>query len=345
MSKYLLSICIPTYNHSTMIYRIVTNILQCKNERIQIVVSDNASDDNTVCRLREITDERFKLVTTPHGVSAQMNWYRALMHGDGKWLYLLIGRDTINPYKIDALLETLEALENKNVGFVRENLSTKKRIQVYSSKEALKHLLDFAHPSGSIFLREAFRAEPDKKNYFATADTYPENYVKRDIIKDYSCAQIKGIIYTGKTIVPLKHVRSLYEPKTSIPFYHPKRSTGQFLEIIDMIEQPGIFCLSQKEQDELFLQKWKFLLYNITFFQRIRFLNSGFLGHYGEKKRKVRRTEMIKNMIHAYKDVSDHYDKISFYRRKIMMLAIAAQSAQILFWSDFKIENSEWQWQ
>ncbi|MDE5820309.1 MAG: glycosyltransferase [Lachnospiraceae bacterium] len=343
MSKYLLSFCIPTYNHSAMIYRIVTNILQCKSERIQIVASDDASDDDTVSRLREITDERFKLVTAPQRAGAKMNWYRALMHGDGKWLYLLIGRDTVNPYKIDALLETLEALENKNVGFVRESLSVKKRIQVYSSKEALKHLLDFAHPSGSIFLREAFRAEPDKENYFATADTYPENYVKRDIIKDYPCAEIKGIIYTGKTIVPIKHVRSLYEPKTTCPFYHPKRSTIQFLEIIDMIEQPGIYRLSQKEQDELFLYKWKFLLYNITFYQRIRFLSPGFLGHYGEKKRKVKRTEMIRNMIHAYKDVSAHYDKISFYRSKIMIQAIAVQSVKILFWSDSKIASSKWQ--
>lgn len=343
MSKYLLSFCIPTYNHSTMIYRIVTNILQCKNERIQIVVSDDASEDDTVCRLREIKDERFKLVTAPCRSGAKLNWYRALMHGDGKWLYLLIGRDTINPYKVDALLEMLETLENKNVGFVRESLSIEKRVQVYTQKEALKQLLDFGHPSGSIFLHEAFHAEPGKKNYFVTADTYPENYVKRDIIKDYSCAEIKGIVYTGKTIVPLKHVRSLYEPKTACPFYHPKRSTGQFLEIIDMIEEPGIYRFSQKELDELFLYKWRFLLYTITFCQRIRFLSPGFLGHYGEKKRKVGRAEMIRNMIQAYKDVSAYYGKIGPYRRKKMIQAIAVQCTRILFWPDSQIANSKWQ--
>lgn len=342
MNEYILSFCIPVYNRASMTCRIVTNILQCKDKRIQVVVSDNGSTDNTVNRLREFTDERLKIVTSPCNNGAQLNWYRALAHGDGKWLYLLIGRDAVNPYNISSLIKLLETLENKNVGFVRETLSLKSGVKVYSSVEALKILLDFAHPTGSIFLRAAFHTPPDKKHYFKTADVYPENYVKRDIIRDYLCAETAPLIYTGKAIIPLKKVRSLYEPKSACPFYHPKRSTGQFLEIVDMIEEPGNFQLSQDILDDLFIYKWKFLLYNITFFQRIRFLSPGFLGHYGEKKRKVGRFEMLKNMFVAYKDVIAHFDKISPSRRKKMITATLKQAFQIFSWSNSQILNSKW---
>lgn len=344
MSEYILSFCIPVYNHASMTCRIVTNILQCKDKRIQVVVSDDGSTDNTVDRLREINDERLKIVSSSCNSGAQRNWYRTLMQGDGKWLYLLIGRDTINPYNISALLKLLETLEKKNVGFVRENRSLKKGVRVYSSVESLKVLLDFAHPTGSIFLRAAFHTPPDKMHYYEIADVYPENYVKRDIIRNYLCAETAPLIFTGKTIVPLKTVRSLYEQKQKpdFPFYHPKRSTGQVLEIIDMIEEPDMFQLSQDVLDDLFLYKWKFLLYNITFYQRIRFLSPGFLGHYGEKRRKVGRIEMIKNMIIAYRDVSAHFDHISPSRRKKMIMALLKQAVQILSWSDSKILNSKW---
>lgn len=342
MNEYMLSFCIPAYNRAPMTCRIVTNILRCSDKRIQVVVSDNGSTDNTVERLRELNDERLKIVTSPCNDGAQRNWYRALAHGDGRWLYLLIGRDMINPYNINALLKLLEALEHKNVGFIRETLSLKRGVKVYSSVEALKYLLDFAHPTGSIFLRAAFHMPPDKKRYYETADVYPENYVKRDIIRNYSCAETAPVIFTGKSIVPLKKVRSLYEPKSACPFYHPKRSTGQFLEIVDMIEAPGIFQFSQDMLDDLFLYKWRFLLYNITFYQRIRFLSPGFLGHYGEKKRKVGRFEMLKNMFVAYNDVIAHFDHISPARRKKMITAICKQAAQIFSWTDSKIVKSKW---
>lgn len=344
MNEYILSFCIPVYNHASLTCRIVNNLLQCKDKRIQVVVSDDGSTDNTVERLRELTDERLKIVTSSYNQGAQRNWYRTLMEGDGKWLYLLIGRDAVNSYKIDSLLKLLETLEKKNVGFVRETNSVKKGTRVYSAVESLKYLLDFAHPTGSIFLREAFRTPPDKKHYYEIADIYPENYVKRDIARDYLCAETAPVIFTGKTVVPLKKVRSLFEQKQKpvFPFYHPRRSTGQVLEIINMIEEPGNFQLSQDILDDLFLYKWKFLLYNITFYQRIRFLSPGFLGHYGEKKRKVKRTEMFWNMVTAYKDVSACFDSMNPSRRKKMIMALMEQTVRIFSWSDARILSSKW---
>ncbi len=55
---------------------------------------------------------------------------RALAHGDGKWLYQLIGRDAVNPYNISSLIKLLETLENKNVGFVIDTLTLKSGVKM-----------------------------------------------------------------------------------------------------------------------------------------------------------------------------------------------------------------------
>ncbi len=109
-----------------------------------------------------------------------------------------------------------------------------------------------------------------------------------------------------------------------------------------MIEKPENFELSQDILDDVFIYRWLFLLYNIIFFERIRFLSPGFLGHYGEKKRKVGRFEMLKNMFVAYKDVIAHFDKISPSRRKKMITATLKQAFQIFSWSNSQILNSKW---
>lgn len=42
-----ISICIPTYNRANVVYRTVVNCLKCKDEDIEVVVSNNCSEDNT----------------------------------------------------------------------------------------------------------------------------------------------------------------------------------------------------------------------------------------------------------------------------------------------------------
>lgn len=51
----ILSICIPTFNRSTLLERLLLSILECGDSRpdVEIVVSDNASTDNTTDILKE----------------------------------------------------------------------------------------------------------------------------------------------------------------------------------------------------------------------------------------------------------------------------------------------------
>ena len=62
MNKFLLSICISTYNRVEIISKNVKTYLQNLPKRsVELVVCDNGSDDNTFEILNEIKDDRFNL--------------------------------------------------------------------------------------------------------------------------------------------------------------------------------------------------------------------------------------------------------------------------------------------
>ena len=58
--EIFLSICIPTFNRAEIVYRTVKKCLEYNSDKIEVVVSDNCSDDNTEELLMKIDDKRFK---------------------------------------------------------------------------------------------------------------------------------------------------------------------------------------------------------------------------------------------------------------------------------------------
>ena len=54
MSEIIVSFCVPVYNNAEAAERIVRDLLNTKDARFEIVVSDDASSDETEKLLREI---------------------------------------------------------------------------------------------------------------------------------------------------------------------------------------------------------------------------------------------------------------------------------------------------
>ncbi len=57
----VLSIGISSYNNNKWIFELVSQIFQSKDERFNVVVSDNCSTDGTYEKLGKIEDKRLKL--------------------------------------------------------------------------------------------------------------------------------------------------------------------------------------------------------------------------------------------------------------------------------------------
>lgn len=115
MSVVLLSFCIPTYNRGEFVYENVKRILGYSSNRIEVVVSDNASSDKTKNLLSGIDDERFSYYRNETNIGAIKNICKVLMRGKGKYLFLLSDEDEVVLQSIDRLIEVLEVHSDVSV--------------------------------------------------------------------------------------------------------------------------------------------------------------------------------------------------------------------------------------
>ena len=91
------TIIIPTRDRcDTLIYAIFSALAQ-DYENYKILVSDNASEDNTSNLVASLNDDRIQYVNTGTRVSMSHNWEFALSHVDDGWVTVLGDDDAILP--------------------------------------------------------------------------------------------------------------------------------------------------------------------------------------------------------------------------------------------------------
>lgn len=88
--KYLLSICIPTYNRASVLEKTLESIVKQLDDEIEIVISDNKSTDNTeeICRNYAHKYDNIKYYRNDVNVR-DANFSLSLDRGQGQYLKLL----------------------------------------------------------------------------------------------------------------------------------------------------------------------------------------------------------------------------------------------------------------
>lgn len=340
---YLLSFCIPVYNNSEVVYRMVADLLSCKNNNFQVVIVDNASTDDTIVRLSTITDSRLKICRNKSNLGAQQNWCKALEHGDGTYLYLCMGRDRFNSKRIEYLLKLIQKVDDEKIPLAIDRIERQSAVQCKTSigitmrmdKSGVTTLGKYAsidrfinvgeHQTGLIVRKDAFDRIKNPGRYFSTSYAYPDCYLKRDLlaIETRSAIINSGVYILGKTYVSMRKYKSNFEKRTDERklYFHPLRKTQDFIRCIDMVEFSGKFHLHPREYDKFFCSKWKELLFHITTNWKIMNESKVQTAHYQTKMRKINRKEQVQNMFAAQKTVIAYYNgerKMSLKRRLLM---------------------------
>ena len=107
----LLSIVIPTRERGLYLAHSLDTAIACKDPRLEIVVSDNASQDNTAAIVAGKHDPRIKYVRTPERVSVSRNFESAFSNASGEYILYIGDDDAVLPHVISELLIILS--ENK----------------------------------------------------------------------------------------------------------------------------------------------------------------------------------------------------------------------------------------
>jgi glycosyltransferase involved in cell wall biosynthesis len=99
----LVSIIIPSYNHARYIKRAIDSVLSQSYDRIELIVVDDGSTDDSVKYLREIKDPRYSFYCQENqGAHVAIN--RGLGLADGEFLAILNSDDVFHPDRIQRLM-------------------------------------------------------------------------------------------------------------------------------------------------------------------------------------------------------------------------------------------------
>ncbi len=103
----ILSIVIPTRERGRYLRHSLNTAIACKDPRVEIVVSDNASQDNTGAVVAEKGDPRIRYIRLPERVSVSRNFSSAFSNASGDYILYIGDDDAVLPSGIKDLLAIL----------------------------------------------------------------------------------------------------------------------------------------------------------------------------------------------------------------------------------------------
>jgi glycosyltransferase involved in cell wall biosynthesis len=114
----LVSICIPTYNGAIYISEAMESAITQTYANLEIVVSDDASKDNTLLIIEEFKRKTKIPISIyhhlPNGIGA--NWNNCIKHAKGPYIKFLFQDDVLNHTCVEEMVKVLE--QDKSIGLV-----------------------------------------------------------------------------------------------------------------------------------------------------------------------------------------------------------------------------------
>ena len=118
-----ISVCMASYNGERFIYKQIKSILDQLGPNDELIISDDASTDNTLLVIGMFRDNRIRVLTNPTLKSATRNFENALSHAVGDIIFLSDQDDVWFPGKVRTMIPYLENydLVVSNCEFIDEN--------------------------------------------------------------------------------------------------------------------------------------------------------------------------------------------------------------------------------
>jgi glycosyltransferase involved in cell wall biosynthesis len=180
-NQIFFTIIIPTRERSDTLMFTLKTALSQDYDQFQVLVSDNASGDNTREKVNSINDPRLKYVNTGRRVSMSENWEFAISHVDKGWITVLGDDDGILP---GALSKVNKIIKKTGTNAIRSNgcsylwpgfngssygslsISLKKAYEIRDSGQMLQQVLN------------------GRRNYNELPMLYNGGFISFDLIKE-----------------------------------------------------------------------------------------------------------------------------------------------------------------
>ncbi len=106
----VVSVLIPVYNGARYLAATIESVLSQTFGDFELVISDDASSDDSLAIIRSFNDPRIRLVTNTRNLGFGGNWNRVLGEARGEFIKLLPQDDLLHP---ECLARQLDALRGR----------------------------------------------------------------------------------------------------------------------------------------------------------------------------------------------------------------------------------------
>ena len=108
VKKPLISICIPTFNRANILEKTLYDLIKIKSNKIEFVINDNGSTDDTKEIVEDFKDNRIKYFKNKSNLGFDANILKVIQNSRGLYIFLLSDEDKIETRTFHWLLNTLE---------------------------------------------------------------------------------------------------------------------------------------------------------------------------------------------------------------------------------------------
>lgn len=183
-----LSICIPTYNRSNYLKMCLNSVLSSEYENLEVIVSDNASQDNTTEIVNSFSDKRLKYIRNEKNIGIELNILNVIANSTGDFIFFLTDDDLLNDSAISQTIQIIQ--EHPDVGVIMSKMNilddkTNEKQKDYTfhndtilfdpGKDALLGLFHAAHVLSRCTIRRDLIDVEGYKRHIGTL--YPQIYI------------------------------------------------------------------------------------------------------------------------------------------------------------------------
>jgi glycosyltransferase involved in cell wall biosynthesis len=150
----LVSICIPTYNRAKLVDKAIKSALEQDYQNIEVIVVDNASQDNVESVVAGFPDPRIKFFKNQENLGLFGNFNRCIELASGKYVHILHSDDFIEPGFTAKCVAFLENHPSVAMTFTSVHVQTGEKIHdervaemdtIYPAPEGFRQIL-FTRP-------------------------------------------------------------------------------------------------------------------------------------------------------------------------------------------------------
>lgn len=105
--KFLISVIIPTYNRSDLILRAIASVIAQSYSHLEIIIVDDASQEDIAGVIQQIDDCRIQYIRHPHNLGGSESRNTGIKHAQGELIAFLDSDDVWLPNKLQTQLDAV----------------------------------------------------------------------------------------------------------------------------------------------------------------------------------------------------------------------------------------------